>query len=502
MNDADLAMTTRPPVPVGEGRYLVYGNLGTGGAAGVYVAWDNVGSQWVAVKALSTSVLNDAAMRSRFEREAETMKRLRNPHITRLFDARLDHVPPFIVMELARGGSAMDWVRRHGPMPAALAVDLAIAICAGLAAAHGAGVVHRDVKPHNFLIHEDGTCRITDFGIARTDEQGLTLTGVQIGTFSYMAPEQRSNTKNVDNRADVYGVGASLFTLLTGTASSELFVADQDDTLLEAVPEALKRVILTATQYNPEDRYEGVTQLSQALRRVRSTITEPPRSVGLARGLLDLPATPPETVFPSADLDDLDRSLLGAPDNSGVRNIRKVGETAPRPADRTSEPGRRRAKRPVRSPGPQLSPGSMYALMGAIAVTTMCSVGAIAFGSWVVGQARSEAEDARDQMLEIIETQGLYVAQVGHDGRLERMYFDFKDAAGPERTVRGLSMVDALEDFAGARRLPADLQPRMAEITEARTQYATSMDRWALASNTRLGTLAVALGTVPRPDAR
>lgn len=495
---ADIALIQRSPVRVADGRYLVFGNLGIGGAAGVYVAWDAAAEAWVALKALSTAVLNDPAMRSRFEREAETMKRLRNPHITRLLDARLDHAPPFIVMELARGGSAMDWVRRHGPMPAALAIDLAISVCAGLAAAHGAGVVHRDVKPHNFLIHEDGSCRIADFGIARTDDQGLTLTGVQIGTFSYMAPEQRSGTKNVDYRADVYGVGASLFTLLTGTASSELFVADQDDSLLEAVPEALKRVILTATQYNREDRYEGVTQLSQALRRVRASITEPPRTATLARGLLELPSTPPAQALPGADLDDLERALAGSASEPGAsRAIRPAADPSTTSADRSAA---KRPRRPQPATGSQLSQGSMYALMGAIAVTTVLSVTAIAFGSWVVGQARAEAESSLTTLIDLVETEGIYVAQIGHDGRLERLYFEFKDSAGTEKTVRALALIDALEDYAAARRLPADLQPRLASITEARTAYGASMDRWAMAANTRLGALAVTLGTVPRPD--
>jgi hypothetical protein len=400
-------------------------------------------------------------------------------------------------MELARGGSAMDWVRRYGPMPAALAIDLAISVCAGLAAAHGAGVVHRDVKPHNFLIHEDGSCRIADFGIARTDAQGLTLTGVQIGTFSYMAPEQRSGTKNVDYRADVYGVGASLYTLLTGTASSELFVADQDDSLLEAVPEALKRVILTATQYNREDRYEGVTQLSQALRRVRSSITEPPRTATLARGLLELPATPPAYALPGADLDDLERALAGgASDLSGAQ--RPTPETPPGVANAGNTP--RRARASTTPSGPQLSQGSMFALMGAIAVTTVLSVAAIAFGSWVVGQARAEAVDSQRSLLATVETEGFYLAQAGHDGRLERMYFEFKDSAGTERTVRALAFVDALQDYAAARRLPTDLQPRLAALADARTEYGATMDRWAMAANTRLGALAVTLGTVPRPD--
>ena len=212
-------------------------------------------------------------MRRRFSQEADALDRLRHPNVPRLIAHEPNSTPPFMAMELARCGSTMDWVRDHGPMPAPMAADVMFQVCEALAEAHAAGIVHRDVKPHNFLLDDNGVCKLTDFGIARlSDNTSMTQTGSQIGTFSYMAPEQRSDTKSVDQRADIYSVGASLYTLLTGKANAELFVADKDDELLADVPVQFRNVIVKATRYKPELRYASILEVQGELMNALSRL--------------------------------------------------------------------------------------------------------------------------------------------------------------------------------------------------------------------------------------
>ncbi|MEZ4241648.1 MAG: serine/threonine-protein kinase, partial [Myxococcota bacterium] len=248
----------RAPPRVG-GRFAVVDQLGDGGTATVFLAWDTQERQWCALKTLQFRHLRDADIRRRFGQEAEALRSLVHPNIPRLVAYDGDATPPYMAMELARCGSTMDWVRDHGPMPPTLAGDVIFQVCEALATVHAAEMVHRDVKPHNVLFDDLGVCKLTDFGIARiSDATSLTQTGSQIGTFSFMAPEQRTDTKSVDHRADIYSVGASLYTLLTGKTSAELFVADSDDAILAHVPDALRGLILKATRYRPEERYQTI----------------------------------------------------------------------------------------------------------------------------------------------------------------------------------------------------------------------------------------------------
>lgn len=300
----------RPPPRLGQGRYVVSGLLGEGGTASVYLAWDAEAQQWRALKALLHKFLRDEEMRARFEQEAVTLAKLDHPNILRVFDYYLESMPPFMVMGLARGGSVIDWVREHGPMPPPMAVDIILQVCEGLTASHAMGVVHRDVKPHNFLLEETGVCKICDFGIARVGPEGsMTVTGSQIGTLSFMAPEQRSDTKSVDVRADVYSTGASLFTLLSAKTSAELFVADKDDSLLAGLPGPVADVIFKATQYDPRDRYQSIRELQDA---IYGTLAHLPFSdepvPDLVPKLEALPREPPATLPFGVRFEDLERS--------------------------------------------------------------------------------------------------------------------------------------------------------------------------------------------------
>ena len=200
---------------LGNGRYRLATKLGEGGMAVVYRAWDTRDCEWRAIKVLLPEYAQRAKLRIRFANEAQTMLKLNHRHLVTVYDVGMNEALPFIVMEIADGGCVIDWVDAHGPMPSKMAVDVMMQVCKGVGAAHAMGVVHRDIKPHNILITRRGVCRVTDFGIAQIEDAGgMTKTGSVMGTLGYMAPEQRTDAKNVDVRADVYGLGATLYKLV------------------------------------------------------------------------------------------------------------------------------------------------------------------------------------------------------------------------------------------------------------------------------------------------
>lgn len=303
--------SARSPPRVGGGRFYIVDQLGDGGTATVYLAWDSRERQWCALKALLFRHLRDEEIRRRFGLEAAALNALRHPNIPRLVAFDPDASPPYLAMELARCGSAMDWIRKNGPMPPSMAADVMFQVCEALAAVHALGMVHRDVKPHNFLLDDQGVCKLTDFGIARaTERTSLTITGSQIGTFSFMAPEQRTDTKSVDWRADIYAVGASVYTLLTGRLSAELFVGEKDEEMLAEVPGALRHVVLKATRYHPEDRYASIVELQTELMESLSRLS--PSAAGhppLVTPPEPLPVGPPRQLPVGRRFDDLEQSL-------------------------------------------------------------------------------------------------------------------------------------------------------------------------------------------------
>ncbi|MCA9488509.1 MAG: serine/threonine protein kinase [Myxococcales bacterium] len=294
------------------GRYVVVRLLGKGAQARAYLAWDLRLKQWRAIKVLGADFIDDPHLKARFETEAHTMARLSHPNLMRVLDVDRDGAIPYIVMELARGGSIVQWMKRNGPMPPRMAVEVAVQCADGLQYAHEQGVVHRDVKPHNILVHENGRVVITDFGIARVNDTDLTATGSAMGTFAFMAPEQRTDAKNVDPRADIYALGASFFTMLTQRTSSELFFAEARDELLDGVPDVLQPIILTACKYEREQRYRAMGDLREALQRRGAKLPPDEESPPLVEEVVLLPReSPPAVLEPEAHVEDI-RSAISA----------------------------------------------------------------------------------------------------------------------------------------------------------------------------------------------
>ena len=266
--------------PLSDGRYRLVSVLGEGGMSTVYAAYDSRLGVHRAVKLLTPALAHHAAVRKRFQAEAKTTARMRHPNIVTVHDVGTDQGRSFIVFELMTGGSLMGRIEAVGPMPPRMACEVMEGVLSALQYAHEQGVIHRDVKPHNILIDADGVPKLTDFGIARVaaSSQVLTKTGAAIGTPAYMAPEQRGAANQVDPRADIFGVGATLYALVTGREPFDLYAQELQAQLFADLPEPLSRVIRNATRYNISERYANANTMLAELRAIQDQL--PPNPEG------------------------------------------------------------------------------------------------------------------------------------------------------------------------------------------------------------------------------
>jgi serine/threonine protein kinase len=240
--------------------------------ATVYLAWDESLRIERAVKLLSAATSANPEARARVENEARAMASLKHPNVVAIHDIREDEGRIFIVMELVPGGTLWEWVRAHGPLPPRLAVEVMLPVLDAVRAAHAVGMVHRDLKPQNILLDLCGVPRVGDFGIARLPElqegMSLTRTGSTLGTWSYMAPEQRRDPRTAGPACDVYSLGATLFSLLCGRQPFDLFAAGEDADLLAGIRPDLAQVIRRATRFRVEDRFASIDDLAAALAEI------------------------------------------------------------------------------------------------------------------------------------------------------------------------------------------------------------------------------------------
>jgi len=253
--------------PLEGGRYRLIDVLGEGGMAVVYRAWDNRLEVWRAIKVLNAQLTNRTTIRTRFENEARTMAKLHHRNIVTVHDVGRDQQRVYMVMEMVEGGSLVDWVEEHGPMPPRMAIDVMKEVLVALQVAHDNSVIHRDIKPHNILIARDGTPKVSDFGIARLadTDHSFTKTGAMMGTWTYMAPEQRTSARRVDGRADVYAAAATLYALVTAKEPFDLYTTELHDELFAGIPVDIAEVIKTGTRYRPEDRFPSADAFREAL---------------------------------------------------------------------------------------------------------------------------------------------------------------------------------------------------------------------------------------------
>jgi eukaryotic-like serine/threonine-protein kinase len=292
-------------------RYEIDTVLGQGGMAKVFLGTDRVLGRTVAVKVLSPQFAGDDNFVSRFRREAQSAAGLNHPNIVSVYDTGNQNDVHYIVMEYIEGRTLRDVIREEGPLHPQRAIEVGEALARALAAAHEAGLVHRDVKPGNIMFTRDGEVKVTDFGIARTSSgDTLTQTAAVLGTASYLSPEQAQGT-SVDARSDVYSVGCVLYEMLTGrppfTGDSPVSIAYKhvkEDPVPPArlnpdIPSPLEAVVMKCMAKNPENRYQTANELREDLER-------------LSQGLPTL-ATP---VLPGQSTEVLTRS--GGPTETAV----------------------------------------------------------------------------------------------------------------------------------------------------------------------------------------
>jgi serine/threonine protein kinase len=256
-----------------NGRYRLEARIGAGGMSTVYRALDVTLERQVAVKLMNREVASDSDQLERFRREARAVAQLSHPHIVGVIDAGEDDGRPYIVLEYVEGETLKDRIRRKGRLPIPEAVAYSIEIARALGAAHSRHIVHRDVKPQNVLIDEEGSAKVTDFGIARTlEEDGLTADGRVLGTTDYVSPEQALG-QHVNGQSDLYSLGVVLYEMLTGEVpfKGENQVAVAMKHVREEIPDvqikrpevsaALASVLDTATAKRQEDRYADDAEL-------------------------------------------------------------------------------------------------------------------------------------------------------------------------------------------------------------------------------------------------
>ncbi|KUI42782.1 serine/threonine protein kinase [Mycobacterium sp. GA-1199] len=281
-----------------DGRYRVDVMIATGGMSAVYRGLDLRLDRPVALKVMDSRYAGDSQFLTRFQREARAVARLTDPGLVAVYDqggGRIGGPPPFLVMELVEGGTLRELLRERGPMPPHAAAAVLGPVLGGLAAAHRAGLVHRDVKPENVLISEDGDVKIADFGLVRAvAEAKITSTSVILGTAAYLSPEQVS-TGDADPRSDVYSAGILTYELLTGrtpfAGDSALAVAyqrmDNDvpapSTVITGVPAQFDDLVLRATARDPAQRYADAREMGDDLDAIVDELGLPPFRVPTPR---------------------------------------------------------------------------------------------------------------------------------------------------------------------------------------------------------------------------
>lgn len=287
-----------------DGRYRVEAKIASGGTSTVYRGLDVRLDRPVALKVMDPRYAGDEQFLTRFQLEARTVARLEDPGLVAVYDQGLDARHPFLVMELIEGGTLRELLAERGPMPPHAVAAVLRPVLGGLAAAHRAGLVHRDVKPENILISDDGVVKIADFGLVRAvAAAGITSASVILGTAAYLSPEQVRDG-NATPRSDVYAVGITAYELLTGqtpfSGDSALSIAyqrlDSDvpppGTVIDGVPSQFDELVGRATARDPGHRYADAHDMGTELKAMVDELALPEFRVPAPRNSAQHRSTP------------------------------------------------------------------------------------------------------------------------------------------------------------------------------------------------------------------
>ena len=270
------------------GKYKIHEVVGVGEKGSVFRAYDASMERDVAIRVLTERLAADEFARSRFLFGAQSAGKFNHINTVTVHEVAQDDNVSYLVMELVSGGNAREHLQRHGAFSVTEATRMVIEASRGLAAAHQAGFVHRDIKPSNLLLMEDGTVKVSDFQLAKqtavSSSRNLTLAGQVIGTPHYMSPEQ-CQAKTVDARSDIYSLGATYYSLLTGrrpyedrTTEPQIMLAhltvDPPDPRQDnaEVPDACAQIVEQSMATQPDQRYQSMEEFQSDLEVVAEAI--------------------------------------------------------------------------------------------------------------------------------------------------------------------------------------------------------------------------------------
>ena len=277
--------------------YRIEELLGQGGMGSVYRATDTSLDRAVALKIMNPGVATNADFLRRFKSEARVLGRLQHPNIVNVYTFRHVDSHLIIVMEYVGGGTLSDLIDQHGAIPVSQSVDLLKQSLTALDFAHSSNIIHRDIKPPNILLTEEHQVKVSDFGLAKIQEDSnatmVTRVGMTGGTLHYMPPEQTEALSNVDHRGDLYSLGMTFYQMLAGrvpfdrnsSAFSILRAIDQQkipapDSFNSSIPKSLVEIVMKSIKKYPDDRYQSATEMMEAINHFQETLGQAPEPEG------------------------------------------------------------------------------------------------------------------------------------------------------------------------------------------------------------------------------
>ncbi|MGI5374767.1 Stk1 family PASTA domain-containing Ser/Thr kinase [Streptomyces sp. CA-251387] len=401
-----------------DGRYRVDARIAVGGMATVYRALDTRLDRVLALKVMHPALAVDGAFVDRFIREAKSVARLAHPNVVQVFDQGTDGSYVYLAMEYVAGCTLRDVLRERGALQPRAALDILEPVLAALGAAHRAGFVHRDMKPENVLIGDDGRVKVADFGLVRSVDTVTSTTGAVLGTVSYLAPEQIEQPGAADARVDVYACGVVLYEMLTGDKPHDgdspavvLYKHLHEDVpppsaLVPGLAYELDELVASATARTPDLRpYDAVALLAQA-REARAALSAD-----------QLDAVPPQAL--SAEHSNADDRTSVIPRALTIQRPLPVNEDEPEPVfNRTSRLEAPPPLPPRRRSGTSRAPRGPLVIVAAVLLALGLGVGVWYINSGQFTKVPSLLSKTQAQAEDRLEEAGLEL------GKVERAYSD------------------------------------------------------------------------------